>query len=385
MTPPEAPPPASTQAQDDDAIARMREERARLAAERSAGRRQRRRADQQFIGLVMICAVACFAIGLVIAKVVWKPNSRPPAAGKTVLANPPPVAAAPGGLTSSQPSGAAGQPTTGALPPANDQPAYDLAERQPIPIKDQKQFIDHMVKWRQEDPKFLAQRWDRYLKCIELGDLKTERAKEAFLATPREKFCREQNLGEAYAHAFLDLGHGWGQTISGPHIVCRMTDRLDPQPADRCLEIGTGSGYQAAMLANLSNHVYSIEIIEGLAKETEGIYAALIREGYDECRNVHLKAADGYYGWPKCAPFDKIVVTCAIDHIPPPLLKQLASGGVMIIPIGPPNAQRVLKITKTIDANGKVKLSREDLYPGRTRPIQFVPFTAEGGGTHFER
>jgi len=383
MTPREGPRSASTEAQDD-AVARVREERARLAAERSASRRQRRRADQQFIGLVLICAVVCFAIGLVIAQALWKPTLPPAPTGKTVLTSSPLVAAGPGALTSSQTTGAGGQPAA-AVTPLSDQPAYDLAERQPIPIQDRQKFIDHMLKWRKEDPKFLAQRWDRYLKCVELGDLKEERVKEAFLATPREKFCREQNLGEAYAHAFLDLGHGWGVTISGPHIVCRMTDRLDPQPTDRCLEIGTGSGYQAAMLANLSNHVYSIEIIKGLEKETEDIYAALVREGYDEYRNVHLKAADGYYGWPEHAPFNKIVVTCAIDHIPPPLLKQLAANGVMIIPIGPPNAQRVLKLTKTADANGKVKLSREDLYPGRVRPIQFVPFTAEDGGTHFQR
>ncbi len=372
MTPPEDSPPPGREAPDNDVIAHMRDDRARLAAERNVARRRRRRADQQFLGLVMIGAVVCFGIGVLIAKVAWKPRPLAAAAAATTAPASPPVAAR---------QSAAGGETA----PVNDRPAYGIAERQPVPIGDRKQFIDHMVKWRKEDSKFLAQRWERCLKCVELGDLKNERVKEAFLATPREKFCREQNLGEAYAHAFLDLGHGWGVTISGPHIVCRMTDRLDPQPTDRCLEIGTGSGYQAAMLANLSDHVYSIEIIKGLEKETEDIYAKLVQEGYNEYRNVHLKAADGYYGWPEHAPFDKIIVTCAIDHIPPPLLKQLATNGVMIIPIGPPNAQRVLKITKVVNANGKVKLTREDLYPGRTKAIQFVPFTAEGGGTHFQR
>jgi len=218
---------------------------------------------------------------------------------------------------------------------------------------------------------------------LKLGDLTEQRVKEAFLATPREKFCREWNLNHAYDHAFLDIHYG--VTISGPHIVARMTNALDPQPGHKCLEIGTGSGYQAAMLANLSDHVYSIEIIEPLAKETEAIYEELREQGYDEYRNVHLKAADGYYGWEEQAPFDRIIVTCGIDHIPPPLLQQLAPNGVMVIPIGTPNSQKVLKITKTVDEQGEVHLPREDLYPGRTRAIQFVPFTAEGGGDHYQR
>jgi protein-L-isoaspartate(D-aspartate) O-methyltransferase len=363
---------------DDEPVADERAERIRLSAQREAARRERRRRDQQFVGLVMICAVVCFAIGLLIAKVVWKPEPSAAATG-----TPGSPATAP--KTPAEPAAPKATERTGSSAPraSLDESGYDIAQRDPIPIGDRQQFIEHMKSWRHEDPKFLDQRWDRYQKCVELTDLKKERVKEAFLATPREFFCRKYNLGEAYAHAYL--GIGYGVTISGPHIVCRMTDRLDPQPSDRCLEIGTGSGYQAAMLANLSNHVYSIEIIAPLLKETEAIFAGLVKKGYDEYRNVHLKAADGYYGWAEHAPFDKIIVTCAIDHVPPDLLKQLAPGGVMVIPIGPPNAQRVLKITNTAGPDGKPKLVREDLYPGREKPIQFVPFTTASGGTHFKQ
>jgi len=355
-----------------------------------------RRNRRQFIGLIIIVAVVAGVAGVFAAKVVWQPQpapptvaaARPPAPGPTgpTLVTDPTKAASPPavGQTAPAPAPGAPAPTPAVATPAPQPPPFDIATREPIPHSDRKQFIDHMVQWRQEDTDFLAARWDRYLACLDNGDLTRERAKQAFLATPRERFCRKQNLSQAYSHGphgYLPIGYG--VTITSPNVVARMTDRLDPQPSDRCLEIGTGSGYQSAMLSNLSNHVYTIEIIAPLYKETKGIYEKLIPQGYEEYRNIHVKSADGYYGWAEHAPFDKIIVTCAIDHIPPPLLKQLAPKGVMIIPIGPPNAQRVLRVTKSVEADGKVSLTRDDLYPGAPNS-RWVPFTASDGGTHFK-
>jgi protein-L-isoaspartate(D-aspartate) O-methyltransferase len=134
------------------------------------------------------------------------------------------------------------------------------------------------------------------------------------------------------------------------------------------------------VLAELSNHVYTIEIVPQLAAATNTIYQALY-PSYPEYQNITRKEDDGYYGWPEYAPFDRIVVTCGIDHIPPELLKQLKVGGVMVIPVGPPSGQTILKITKTLDKDGNVVLEREDLYGGPLKEV-FVPFTARGGGVH---
>jgi protein-L-isoaspartate(D-aspartate) O-methyltransferase len=133
---------------------------------------------------------------------------------------------------------------------------------------------------------------------------------------------------------------GYGQTISQPFIVAFMTEQLDPKPTDRVLEIGTGSGYQAAVLSLLVAEVYTIEIIEPLAKRAE---ADLKRLGYD---NVKVLAGDGYKGWPDHAPFDAIIVTCAPDQIPQPLVGQLRDGGRMIIPVGPPDNQQLYLLQK---------------------------------------
>jgi protein-L-isoaspartate(D-aspartate) O-methyltransferase len=163
-----------------------------------------------------------------------------------------------------------------------------------------------------------------------------------------------------------------------------MTNVIDVQRTDRVLEIGTGSGYQSALLANLTDQVYSIEIIKPLFERTGAVYAGLIAEGYSEYGAIQRKNADGYYGWVEAAPFDKIIVTCGIDHVPPDLLKQLKPNGVMVIPIGPPGAQHVLKITEEADAAGAVKVSRSDIYGGAI--VNFVPFTKLDGdqivGTH---
>jgi protein-L-isoaspartate(D-aspartate) O-methyltransferase len=200
--------------------------------------------------------------------------------------------------------------------------------------------------------------------------------------TPREEFVLPRNLHRAYEHAFLDIG--WGVTISGPHLVGRMTSVIDVQLGEKVLEVGTGSGYQAAYLANLTDKVWTIEIIKPLAERTRATYDALIGRGYNEYKAIQSKNADGYHGWAEAGPFDKIIVTCGIDHIPPPLLQQLKVGGVMVIPVGPPGAQRVLKVSKDQAPDGAIRVARSDIYNGRVVP--FVPFTKLDGdaikGTH---
>src|SRR5262245_418970 len=245
---------------------------------------------------------------------------------------------------------------------------------------------DSFIKWMQsnrgENPRFLAQRWARFQVLRVNKDLSDERNMRAFLFTPREEFVLPRNLGRTYDHAFLDIG--FGVTISGPHVVGRMTSTIDVKLGEKVLEIGTGSGYQSAYLANLTDKVWSIEIIKPLAERTRGIYDALIARGYTEYKGITSKHADGYYGWEDAAPFDKIIVTCGIDHIPPPLLQQLKPGGTMVIPVGPPGAQRLLKVVKEQAADGTVNVARSDIYRGKVVP--FVPFKKLEGdvikGTH---
>ena len=255
---------------------------------------------------------------------------------------------------------------------------FDMAP----PMSDRAKFIEWGVSTRGEDPKFLGERFDRFLAMVRNEDLLDDRHKRAFLLTPREKFVLKQNEGRAYDHAFLDIG--WGVTISGPHIVGRMTSTINPQKGEKVLEIGTGSGYQSAYLSHLTDNVHTIEIIKPLAERTRATYDALIGDGYDEFKAIASKNADGYYGWEDSGPFDKIIVTCGIDHVPPPLLQQLKDGGTMVIPVGPPGAQRVLKVVKTKGADGQVTVARSDIYNGRIVP--FVPFTKLEGdaikGTH---
>ena len=163
---------------------------------------------------------------------------------------------------------------------------------------------------------------------------------EVMRRVPRHEFVPVSYLEQAYANHPLPIGYG--QTISQPFIVALMTQELDLQPGQKVLEIGTGSGYQAAILAELGVDVYSIEIIEALAKEAQ---ARLDQLGY---KAIHLRNADGYYGWPEQGPFDAIIVTAAPDHIPQPLLEQLAEGGIMVIPVGPVGGiQELWRITRS--------------------------------------
>ena len=250
------------------------------------------------------------------------------------------------------------------------------------PLDSRSDFIEWMKANRGEDAKFLGQRFDRYRWMVSIRDLFTERDKRAFLMTPREEFCRPPNLPRVYSIDFLDIG--FGVTISGPGLVGRMTSSIDVQRGDKVLEVGTGSGYQSAVLSNLTDQVWSIEIIEPLFDRTRKTYDALIDRGYNEYKAITTKHADGYYGWEENGPFDKIIVTCGIDHIPPPLLQQLKPNGLMVIPIGPPGAQHVLKVVKHVADDGTITVTRNDIYNGHVIP--FVPFTALVGdqikGTH---
>jgi protein-L-isoaspartate(D-aspartate) O-methyltransferase len=176
---------------------------------------------------------------------------------------------------------------------------------------------------------------------------------------PRHAFVPNTYLKQAYANHALPIGYG--QTISQPYIVALMTQELDLEPGEKVLEVGTGSGYQAAILAELDVEVYTIEIIEALALEAE---QRLSRLGYDR---IHTLNADGYYGWSEYAPFDAIIVTAAPDHVPQPLLGQLREGGVMVIPVGPIGGiQELWRLTHTID--GEIESSS-------LGGVRFVPFT----------
>jgi protein-L-isoaspartate(D-aspartate) O-methyltransferase len=255
---------------------------------------------------------------------------------------------------------------------ANVPTPYEWSASPPRSSRDA--FVEWMVKNRGEDPHFLTQRFDRFEQLVAHRDVWDEADMRAFLLTPREEFVTAENLDRAYEWHHLNIG--FGVTITGPHTVARMTNTLEIRRGDKVLEIGTGSGYQSAYLSNLTPNVWSIEIIPALARRTRALYDALIARGYGEYRAIRTRNADGYYGWEDAAPFDKVIVTCGIDHIPPPLLQQLTPDGIMVIPVGPPGAQHVLKAVKRRSPDGEMSVLRSDIYGGAIIP--FVPFT----GTH---
>ena len=189
--------------------------------------------------------------------------------------------------------------------------------------------------------------------------IKDERVLAAMAKVPREEFIPADARPSAYEDGPLPIGYD--QTISQPYIVAFMTEQLRPKPSDRVLEIGSGSGYQAAILGELVAEVYTIEIVEPLAKTAE---ATLQRLGYN---NVHIKVGDGYKGWPEAAPFDAIIVTCAPEKVPQPLVDQLKDGGRMVIPVGERFAQQLYLLEKK---NGQLKESI-------TLPVRFVPMLRE--------
>ena len=183
---------------------------------------------------------------------------------------------------------------------------------------------------------------------------------DAMRNVERHLFVPESYRQMAYADGPLPIGYG--QTISQPFIVAYMTNLLLVEPTDKVLEIGTGSGYQAAVLAELVDQVYTIELVEGLGKQAEDLLKNL---KYD---NVHVKIGDGYAGWEEFAPYDAIIVTAAADSVPAPLIDQLKVGGRMIIPVGSPSQVQMLKLIE----KKKNRVTTKDILP-----VRFVPFVRE--------
>lgn len=194
---------------------------------------------------------------------------------------------------------------------------------------------------------------------IKARGVKDPRVLSALRKVERHRFVPEEYLNSAYSDQPLPIG--LGQTISQPYIVALMTELLQLKGDEKVLEIGTGSGYQAAILGELAKEVYTIEIVESFASMAKNRLADL---GY---QNIKVKAGDGYLGWPEAAPFDAIIVTAAPDHIPKPLIEQLREGGRMVVPVG----AYTQELKKIIKRSGKIETT--DIIP-----VVFVPMTGEG-------
>lgn len=205
---------------------------------------------------------------------------------------------------------------------------------------------------------FAVERERMVIRDIEQRGVRDPAVLSAMRNAPRHEFVPEERRRQAYVDNPLPIGYG--QTISQPYIVAYMTELLRPEPGMRALEIGTGSGYQAAVLAEILDEVYTVEIIPELARWGE---ANLRRAGYDA---VQVRQADGYHGWEEYGPYDAIVVTAAADHIPPPLIEQLKDGGRMVIPVGSPFRTQVLML---------VTRHGEEVRTQSLLPVRFVPLT----------
>jgi protein-L-isoaspartate(D-aspartate) O-methyltransferase len=211
-----------------------------------------------------------------------------------------------------------------------------------------------------EEPSLVESRRRMVERDLKGRDIKDSKVLEIMGRVPRHLFVEPSLKSKAYADHPLPIGEG--QTISQPYIVALMTQILQIQPGERVLEIGTGSGYQAAVLAELTDQVYTLEIIETLTKQA----AKRLNElGYGR---VRVKYGDGYFGWEEAAPFDAILVTCAANHIPPPLIKQLKEGGRLIIPLGSTTYfQTLTLLTK--------RMGKSDIQ--HLLGVAFVPMTGE--------
>lgn len=189
--------------------------------------------------------------------------------------------------------------------------------------------------------------------------VKDKKVLNAMLTVPRHLFVKRGYISRAYGDHPLPIGYG--QTISQPYIVALMTEMLHAEPQHRVLEVGTGSGYQAAILSSLVKDVYTVEIVKALGRQ------ATERLRHLNYKNVHVKIADGYYGWKEHAPFDRIIVTCAATMVPPPLLQQLTPGGKMCIPVG---GQYAVQYLTMIEKSEKGAITMRKMLP-----VRFVPFT----------
>jgi len=249
-------------------------------------------------------------------------------------------------------------------PKPTDDEKQEAQSRSPEPADHEQQE----GQWRPPEPAASKERVDERRRMV-LGQIaeprdgrepiKDKEVLEAMRTAPRHVFVPKARKRWAYADSPLPIGHG--QTISQPYIVALMTERLELTPTKKVLEIGTGSGYQAAVLAQLTPHVYTIEIIEPLAERSA---EALKGQGY---KSINTRCADGYFGWKEHGPFDAIIVTCAAGHLPPPLWEQLKPGGRIVVPIGGPyEIQRLVVITKTDEGKRKSKT---------ITAVRFVPLT----------
>lgn len=229
-------------------------------------------------------------------------------------------------------------------------------------------FLTPFLAISQEDewspPDFSERQSDRnemVRNQLEARNITDENVLDAMRSAPRHLLIPEENRAQAYADTPLPIGHG--QTISQPYIVAFMTQILNLEAGDKVLEIGTGSGYQAAVLAHITPNLYSIEIIEELGERARNDLQEL---GYE---SVDVKIADGYFGWEEHAPFDAIIVTAASGHVPPPLVDQLKPGGKMVIPIGGIyQTQNLMEVTKSEEG---------DLSTKSLMAVRFVPMMGE--------
>ena len=218
-------------------------------------------------------------------------------------------------------------------------------------------YSELMGSTQRSEEEFAAQR-RKLVEVLKSQGLKSKTVLDALLKVPRHKFVPASHRNLAYENRALPIAHE--QTISQPYIVGYMTEAADIAPSDRVLEIGTGSGYQAAVLAELAKEVYSIEIVPPLA---DGARTLLGELGY---KNVQVKTGNGYLGWPERAPFDAIIVTAAPDEVPQALVDQLAMGGTMVVPVGS-EFQRMMIITR----------GESGVVERRTIPVAFVPMVGK--------
>lgn len=211
-----------------------------------------------------------------------------------------------------------------------------------------------------EEDKYAQKRNDMVQRQLASRDITEQKVLDAMTKVPRHLFVNPRYRSQAYADHPLPIDEG--QTISQPYIVALMTQYLDIEKGEKVLEVGTGSGYQAAVLAHLTDRVYSIEIKENLAKKASATLKSL------DYHTVQIRHGDGYFGWEDFAPFDAIIVTCAANHIPPPLLNQLKEGGRLIIPLGSTLYYQTLALVTKVKGKPEVK---------HVLGVRFVPMTGE--------